>query len=70
MNALRLVDGVPAQLFCRRTGLPATDIAAALQQLRDQGLLRCNGARLQTTARGFRFLDSVLQAFMPDTPAE
>ncbi len=64
MNALRLRDGVPAALYNERTGLPLQGIADSLSALRGRGLLVNDPARLATTDTGFRYLDTVLQAFM------
>ncbi|TNF33947.1 MAG: YggW family oxidoreductase, partial [Gammaproteobacteria bacterium] len=64
MNALRLRDGVPADWFTERTGLPLSYVADTLARLRAQGLLVNDSSRLATTKQGFRHLDTVLQAFM------
>jgi len=63
LNALRLRRGVPAQLFEARTGLSLESIAAPLARLRREGLLEPSAERLQTTALGYRFLNSVVAAF-------
>lgn len=64
MNALRLTDGVPSQLFSQATGLDLGAIAEPIAQLRQQGLLRQQADRLATTEAGNRYLNSVLQAFV------
>ncbi len=66
MNALRLIDGVPAELFTRRTGLPLSVVAAALDDARARGLLRPDVERLAATQLGLRFLDELLTPFEPD----
>ncbi|MDG4607020.1 MAG: radical SAM family heme chaperone HemW [Candidatus Contendobacter sp.] len=66
MNALRLVEGVPTALFAERTGLPLAALEPALRQSRERGLLEMDPERLQTTAQGLRFLNDVLQGFMPE----
>ena len=66
LNALRLVDGVPAALFCERTGLPLAALEPALTQAREREWLEAAPSRLQPTALGLRFLNDVLQVFMPD----
>ena len=63
MNALRLRQGVPQHLFTDRTGLPPDTIAKAAHRLQQQGLLEPDSTRHCTTALGYRFLNSVLQAF-------
>lgn len=66
MNALRLVEGVPTALFAERTGLPLAALEPALRQSRERGLLEMDPERLQATAQGLRFLNDVLQGFMPE----
>ncbi|MDR1063946.1 MAG: radical SAM family heme chaperone HemW [Azoarcus sp.] len=66
MNALRLSDGVPGQLFRERTGLPLTAAAAGLAAARARGLLDPSPDRLRPTAQGRRFLNDLLQIFLPD----
>ncbi|MBL8259615.1 MAG: oxygen-independent coproporphyrinogen III oxidase-like protein [Candidatus Competibacteraceae bacterium] len=66
MNALRLVEGVPATCFGERTGLPLAALEPALSEARAQGWLEDDSDRLRPTARGLQFLNHVLQAFMPD----
>ena len=67
MNALRLCDGVPAALFTARTGLPLAAIGEALATARSAGLLDADPATLRPTARGQRFLNDLLQRFLPDS---
>ncbi|MGS2722840.1 radical SAM family heme chaperone HemW [Porticoccus sp. GXU_MW_L64] len=64
MNALRLNNGVTTELFQQRTGLPLNNIQANRQQLQQRKLMIADQQRLQTTAHGHRFLDSVLEAFL------
>ena len=64
LNALRLVDGVPAAEFAQRTGLDPACIAAALANGYQRGWLRQDPQRLQTTTLGQRFLNDVITSFM------
>ncbi|MDR2207891.1 MAG: radical SAM family heme chaperone HemW [Azoarcus sp.] len=66
MNALRLSEGVPATLFTERTGLPLEVIAGQLEKARCAALLSPAPDRLRPTARGLRFLNDLLQIFLPD----
>jgi oxygen-independent coproporphyrinogen-3 oxidase len=66
MNALRLSDGVPRDWYSARTGTTISAIEPLLAKLQHQGLLTDCGDRICTTGAGSRFLDSVLQTFMPD----
>ena len=64
LNALRLIDGVPAADFTERTGLPASSIAAGITQARAKGWLEDRADRLKTTALGQRFLNDVIASFL------
>lgn len=64
MNALRLVEGVPAALFEERTGQPLAALEPILSQVREHGLMATDPKRLQPTAAGLRFLNNLLQEFM------
>lgn len=64
LNALRLLEGVPAALFTERTGLPLEAVAPALKGLREAGLLDPDPARIRTTRRGLDFLSDVQEAFL------
>ncbi len=66
LNALRLREGVPETFFPRRTGLCLGHIQERVDTLRAAGLL-CSEppGRLATTAQGSRFLNDVLEPFVP-----
>ncbi|MBB3227811.1 oxygen-independent coproporphyrinogen-3 oxidase [Luteibacter sp. Sphag1AF] len=64
LNALRLIDGVPAADFAQRTGLPAAAIAADRAACIARGWLHDEPDRLKTTELGQRFLNDVIGAFM------
>ncbi|TWI58386.1 oxygen-independent coproporphyrinogen-3 oxidase [Pseudomonas duriflava] len=66
MNVLRLVEGVPAELYSQRTGQLLDELNTALTQARDQGLLVRDPQRLAPTAKGQLFLNDLLQHFLPD----
>jgi putative oxygen-independent coproporphyrinogen III oxidase len=66
MNALRLVDGVEASLFQQRTGLPLRVMQAQLQEAKDKGLLEQVGGVIKPTLLGQRFLNSLLEMFLPE----
>ncbi|WP_019625361.1 radical SAM family heme chaperone HemW [Thioalkalivibrio sp. ALJT] len=71
LNALRLVDGVPAASFEARCGLPLARLEPALSALRDEGLLVADAQRLQATDKGLAFLNDVLERFLPErTPRD
>jgi oxygen-independent coproporphyrinogen-3 oxidase len=64
LNALRLVEGVPAGMFAERTGLPGATILRKLQVARDEGLLEEDALRIRPTRRGRLFLNELLQLFL------
>ncbi len=65
LNALRLSEGVPASSFPARTGLPLERVNGQLGRLRKRGLLVADEQRLAVTEQGQRFLNDVLEAFVP-----
>ncbi|OZA28992.1 MAG: YggW family oxidoreductase [Hydrogenophilales bacterium 17-64-11] len=65
MNALRLNDGVPAALFEERTGLPLFVCAPALEQAQARGLMETGASLLKPTLQGQRFLNDLLELFLP-----
>lgn len=67
MNALRLVDGVPAAFYPQRTGLRLEPLQPLIRELRQQQLLHDDAETLAPTELGMRYLNSVLQKFLPDS---
>ncbi|MGD2006670.1 MAG: radical SAM family heme chaperone HemW [Cellvibrionales bacterium] len=65
LNALRLREGVPLQLFESRTGLSTESVARIIDDLQSRGLLSVQGGVLRTTPTGFNFLNDVLARFIP-----
>ncbi len=64
MNALRLLDGVPAGLYSQRTGLPVSQIQSQLDAMRHKGLLVDDCTRLAPTPQGHLFLNDLLEQFL------
>jgi len=64
LNALRLVEGVPAEYFELRTGLPRAVVSTRLAQAEAQGLLESDARRIRPTRRGRLFLNDLLQRFL------
>ena len=64
LNALRLVEGVPATLFQERTGLPFAAISRCVTQAEEKGLLERDLKHIRPTAKGRRFLNDLLQEFL------
>lgn len=66
MNALRLIDGFAAPLFATRTACSLRSIEKQLRQAEVEGLLERRGERIAPTDRGRRFLNRLLQGFLPE----
>ena len=64
MNALRLVDGVPLNLFQQRTGLNIITLESAINKARSKGLLEVTNQHLRPTLLGQRFLNELLGLFL------
>ena len=64
LNALRLIEGVPAEEFHARTGLPLQQIEARLAEGRRRGWLQADPGHLATTSLGQRFLNDVIASFL------
>jgi len=67
MNALRLTRGFPSVLFQERTGLPLRLAERELDQAERLGLVTRSHAHIAPTPRGQRFLNDLLQLFLPET---
>ena len=65
MNALRLNEGVPTELFEERTGLPLIVSKDVLERTRVRGLLERDATRLKPTLQGQRYLNDLLEMFLP-----
>jgi putative oxygen-independent coproporphyrinogen III oxidase len=63
MNALRLPDGVPLQLFEERTGQPAESIEPGRREAIDRGWLTPARDVLEPTAAGLQMLNRLLALF-------
>ena len=65
LNALRLKDGVPAGYFTGRTGLAPDAIREQVDATGKAGLLEAESERIKATEKGTRYLNDLLQYFMP-----
>jgi oxygen-independent coproporphyrinogen-3 oxidase len=65
LNALRLVEGFEVRLFSERTGLALASVEPALREAENAGLLERDWQRIQPTERGQRFLNELLERFLP-----
>lgn len=66
MNALRLVDGFETQIFFERTGMPITVIQKQLDEAEQRELIVRDHQRIKPTVTGRRFLNDLLQIFLPE----
>lgn len=64
MNALRLIDGVPLDLFQQRTGLNIHTLESAIKKAQDKGLLVIKQGNMRPTPLGQRFLNELLELFL------
>lgn len=65
MNALRLAEGFAVADFSARTGLPIHVIQKELAEAERRGLIVRDHLRIAPTALGRRFLNDLLQLFLP-----
>ena len=65
MNALRLTGGVPLRSLEERTGLPLGTVLEPLERAEALGLIERDHEKLAPTLRGQRFLNELLQLFLP-----
>jgi oxygen-independent coproporphyrinogen-3 oxidase len=63
MNALRLLDGAPVEMFEARAGQPAGEIAAARAVATARGWLGAEPDRLRATPSGLQRLNRLLELF-------
>jgi putative oxygen-independent coproporphyrinogen III oxidase len=65
MNALRLAEGFPVSSFAERTGLQITVAEKPLALAEARGLIVRDYERIRPTDLGQRFLNDLLQLFLP-----
>jgi oxygen-independent coproporphyrinogen-3 oxidase len=64
LNALRLTNGFPVNLFAERTGVSLTTIESVLQNAEQKGLLYRDYQQIRATELGMRFLNDLQQMFL------
>lgn len=65
MNALRLNQGFDPAIFSARTAQPLSVVLPELRQAADEGLLTLDAGCIAPTKRGQRFLNRLLERFLP-----
>ena len=66
MNALRLSEGFSPALYAERSGRPWLTVERELRRAEAEGLLTLSAEQVQPTLHGRRFLNDLLQRFLPD----
>lgn len=66
MNVLRLTGGIEIGMFQERTGLSITCIQQKLNEAEQRGLIVRDQHHMMPTLTGRRFLNDLLQIFLPD----
>jgi oxygen-independent coproporphyrinogen-3 oxidase len=66
MNALRLTEGFATETFVERTGLPITTIQRQLEEAERRALIERDYQHIAPTLAGRRFLNDLLQLFLPE----
>ena len=64
MNALRLKEGVDTTLFEERTALSQEVVGPYLEEQRRLGMMVEDTTKLTATARGYQYLDTLIEAFV------
>lgn len=66
LNVLRLNGGVPIAYFSERTGMLLSQVAPVLSKARERGLLDEAPGVIKPTPTGHRFLNDLLELFLPE----
>ncbi len=66
LNALRLTDGFPTPLFYQHAGLPISHIDKALRYAEQEGLLTRDIHFIRPTEKGQRYLNVLIELFLPE----
>jgi putative oxygen-independent coproporphyrinogen III oxidase len=69
LNALRLVEGFPVALFTERTGLSILAVEAQMAEAERIGLIERDHEWIRPTPKGRRFLNELLERFIPGETA-
>jgi putative oxygen-independent coproporphyrinogen III oxidase len=70
INALRLDHGFSITDFTSATGLPYPVIEETVNRLVEDGLLSFDSALIRTTIQGQRYLNELLQRWLPEPPSD
>jgi oxygen-independent coproporphyrinogen-3 oxidase len=67
---LRLTEGFTSRIFLERTGIPIARIQGQLDEAEQRGFITKDHARIVPTLAGRRFLNDLLQIFLPEKREE
>lgn len=70
LNSLRLTDGFETELFSQRCGMPITHIESQLRSAEDSGLIEWGVTKIAPTSEGKRYLNNLIELFLPATSDE
>lgn len=65
LNTLRLMQEIPFELFEQRCFLPRETLAEPLEKAESLGLLQINANKISLTPLGKKYLNNVIQLFLP-----
>ncbi|MFC1664956.1 radical SAM family heme chaperone HemW [Pseudomonadota bacterium] len=65
MNALRLPQGFALSLFTQRTGQPFSTIEEPMKEAQNRNWIELTKKRCRPSERGFRFLNNLVELFLP-----
>jgi oxygen-independent coproporphyrinogen-3 oxidase len=65
LNALRLTEGFQTSLFADHTGQPISVVADALRRAEELELLQWDAQSIRPTERGRRYLNNLVELFLP-----
>jgi oxygen-independent coproporphyrinogen-3 oxidase len=66
LNALRLNDGFDQQLYEQHSGLTFAAIQPRIDRAIEDGLIKQDGAHIETTGKGKQYLNDLIERFLPD----
>ena len=66
LNSLRLRNGFQRRMFSERTGVPWSSLTKTVDKARSIGLLETNEDHIKPTDLGYRFLDDLVELFLPE----
>ena len=65
LNALRLTDGFATSLFMQQCGVPLATIKKPLAEAEERGLIDYSVKWIRPTELGQRYLNSLIELFLP-----